>query len=938
MQHELPKTEKSIDPNTRALSLIPGGHQNQPILLPRLANSHNKLFDLQEKKFDLLNKSFDLLGELGGLSKSIQNMEIQVIITPDDDPGFLHLLDELVVSLQQRFERVGDANDAEYAIHYGDMAISLTPDGHPDMSRRLISMALSLTNQFECLGGLNDLDEAIECEYRALSLTPNGHPDLPALLSHLGVSHSYRFERLGELGDLEKSIEHKSHAVEITPDGHHKLSSRLVSLGVSHARRFLYLGELCSLEDAIKCGTRGVRIALNNRDNPQLSILLNKLGTFYSYRFERLRELDDLEKAMEFQSRAVALCPKGHPDLADQLNNLATSHDYRFQHLGELDDLKKSIDYKSRAVFLTPDGDPGLPSRHCNLAESYMDLFQRTDDPSHQQHTLSFFRLGAESLTGAPRVTFKNAIQWANHASKHSFLIPLEAYQIAIDLLPQFIWLGATTHQRYEDLLLAESLAVNAASVAIFHSDYSLAFEWLEHARCVVWNQSLVLRSPLDELRSAHPELADRLQQVTNQLHSMSSESRESRMISSGSLTVEEVAQEHHKLAEQYQKLLSEVHSLPSFKEFLRPMKASGLVRAARHGPIVIINCNGDRCDALAVLPQGDIKHIPLTRYTGKKAQQTRCEMEQSLQKKRTRDGGVERRPVFLAKKVDFKSVLGTLWNDVVKPILDYLGYTKSAPTGNMPHITWCPTGALSFLPLHAAGDYEKPQSRVFDYVISSYTPTLTSLLASSPTSLSPNTRVLAIGQADTPEHIPLPGTNRELKYVEAHTQGKVQYSQLTGDKATATVVLDAMEQHDWVHLACHAHQNVQDPTKSGFFLHDDILDLASINRRSFKNKGLAFLSACQTATGDEKLPDEAIHLASGMLMAGYTSVIATMWSVVDDDAPFVADIVYGQLIKGGKLGSGEAGRALHNAVAALREEVGEKEFGRWVPFIHIGS
>ncbi|ELU35559.1 hypothetical protein AG1IA_10411 [Rhizoctonia solani AG-1 IA] len=28
------------------------------------------------------------------------------------------------------------------------------------------------------------------------------------------------------------------------------------------------------------------------------------------------------------------------------------------------------------------------------------------------------------------------------------------------------------------------------------------------------------------------------------------------------------------------------------------------------------------------------------------------------------------------------------------------------------------------------------------------------------------------------------------------------------------------MEEHDWVHLACHAHQNVTDPTKSGFFLH----------------------------------------------------------------------------------------------------------------------
>ncbi|CCO38100.1 hypothetical protein BN14_12265 [Rhizoctonia solani AG-1 IB] len=146
------------------------------------------------------------------------------------------------------------------------------------------------------------------------------------------------------------------------------------------------------------------------------------------------------------------------------------------------------------------------------------------------------------------------------------------------------------------------------------------------------------------------------------------------------------------------------------------------------------------------------------------------------------------------------------------------------------------------------------------------------------------------------------------------------------------------MEQHDWVHLACHAKQNIRDPTKSGFFLHGGTLDLAAITQRSFRNKGLAFLSACQTATGDEKLPDEAIHLASGMLMAGYPSVIATMWSVKDEDAPFVADQVYAQLMKDGKVGNGEAGKALHHAVAGLREKIGLKEFGRWASYIHIGS
>lgn len=84
-------------------------------------------------------------------------------------------------------------------------------------------------------------------------------------------------------------------------------------------------------------------------------------------------------------------------------------------------------------------------------------------------------------------------------------------------------------------------------------------------------------------------------------------------------------------------------------------------------------------------------------------------------------------------------------------------------------------------------------------------------------------------------------------------------------------------------------------------------------------------------------MPDEAVHLAAGMLVAGYPTVIATMWSISDGGAPLVADLVYGQLMKDGKLGDARAARALHVAVKALRNKIGEKEFARWVPYIHIG-
>lgn len=247
-----------------------------------------------------------------------------------------------------------------------------------------------------------------------------------------------------------------------------------------------------------------------------------------------------------------------------------------------------------------------------------------------------------------------------------------------------------------------------------------------------------------------------------------------------------------------------------------------------------------------------------------------------------------------------------------------------------LPHITWCTTGALSMLPIHAAGCYDETGNNLFAYAISSYAPTLSSLLSSEPRSLKLGA-ILAVSQEAT-----LPATKQELAHIEQHARD-FPYMKLENNEATADTVLDAMEQFSSVHFACHATQDLSKPLDSCFHLHDRGLTLADITKRSLKSKGMAFLSACQTATGDDKSPDEAIHLAAGMLVAGYPTVIATMWSIMDDDAPTIADRVYGELTRDGRIDDGRVARALHAAVGILRDRVGEKEFVRWVPYIHMG-
>jgi len=262
---------------------------------------------------------------------------------------------------------------------------------------------------------------------------------------------------------------------------------------------------------------------------------------------------------------------------------------------------------------------------------------------------------------------------------------------------------------------------------------------------------------------------------------------------------------------------------------------------------------------------------------------------------------------------------------------------SKSA---NLPRIWWCPTGPLTFLPLHAAGIYSADDDSstisLSDFAISSYTPTLTALLEASRVAEPGAFKLLAVSQAEALGLSHLSGTEKELNIIKDHAS---KHGMLVLEDAEATVpeVLSGMERCSWVHLACHGVQDLGEPTKSGLLLHKGRLTLSEIIKTSLPVADFAFLSACQTASGDDSSPDEAIHLAAGMLSAGYRRVIATMWSIEDKDAPLVADTVYSHLFENGEPNSASSARALHAATQRLRERHQGRSFASWVPFIHVG-
>ena len=207
-------------------------------------------------------------------------------------------------------------------------------------------------------------------------------------------------------------------------------------------------------------------------------------------------------------------------------------------------------------------------------------------------------------------------------------------------------------------------------------------------------------------------------------------------------------------------------------------------------------------------------------------------------------------------------------------------GYQKSDSPARL---WWCPTGPFAFLPIHAAGKYDangRELESLSDYAISSYTPTLDAFLT-PPSLITEDFKVLAVIQPTIPgqPHLNLPFTRKELQKIEQQVPEECLVSLGTPKEDTSIEnVLSHLSSSSIVHFACHGVQNLGSPLDSALLLGDGRLKVSKIMEHPLRNASLAFLSACETATGDKKIPDEAMHIAATMLFAGFRGVVGTMW------------------------------------------------------------
>ncbi|KAG2128483.1 hypothetical protein BD769DRAFT_1639856 [Suillus cothurnatus] len=729
-------------------------------------------------------------------------------------------LNNLAVSLWNRFRQRGVLSDLDESIELHRDALLLRPPGHSDRSQSLNNLANSLGDRFTLRGVPSDLDECIELHQNALLLRPPGHSDRSSSLNNLALIIGGRFLQQGVPSDLDESIELHRDALLLRPPGHSDRSLSLNNLAASLGDRFTQWGVPSDLDECIEL----LQDALLLRPPGHFgrSDTLNNLSVSLRNRFTQRGVPSDLDECIELHRDALLLLPPGHSHRSHSLNNLAVSLGDRFLQRGVPSDLDESIELHRDALLLCPPGHSHRSRSLNNLAISLRDRFTLRGIPSDLDESFNLLSQLPHTSHAVSRGDLTAAKLWATAAEETNHGSALLAYQTALKFLDQHVALLSSSSRHFDVIRMATaSLAVDAFSCSIRHRELTIAVELVEQGRTVFWTQLARFSSPFDELSlpgDTGAVLVEEFKQLSSRLRTAFDQSTEDQSSQIRQLTI------------QWNDVLSCIRMLPDFSRFLLPPLFSDLQKAAEEGPVIIVNASQYSCDALIVLRDQDPVHIPIDI-----TQTYVSELSTEFQSVAEQFGCSDQQNKLVG-------ILRKLWRHIVEPVVQALRVLNVRPGSR---IWWCPTAEFSLFPLHAAGPYERERDNLPQIYISSYTPTLATLIRARQriSQYASTQHFVAIGQGN-------PDGGKELRCVAAELAAIAQrlipivssFTPLEDSDATVQGVLDALNHNQWLHLACHGMPNRQRPFESSFAMRDGPLMIKDIIRSNWQNPEFAFL------------------------------------------------------------------------------------------------
>ncbi|TFK22893.1 hypothetical protein FA15DRAFT_757682 [Coprinopsis marcescibilis] len=913
-------------------------------------------------RFEHTNSSSDLEESILLSSKALS------LLDPNDSDRIDHLCG-LADALYARFINIGELSDLNRSVSLYQEVIAMSPS--PSVTSDL---ARALCTRFEWQGGFQDMELGISLQKQALAETPSDSPTRKVLLNNLAGYIHTRFRHKGDFHDLEESIKLSRESYALAPARNQEFHV-LPDLPFVLFTRFMQKKDILDLEESIALLRE--LVATFPDTHPMHRHIMANLGSALHRRYLVKQESRDLEESSELGRQVIKLLPRGHPDRTRHVVNLANVLLSKSDVSGDSGNVEEAMGLYQEAMRFMEVSHPERGSLLANIATASYRAFLNTQDSKHLDDAINYFKMAAKSGTGSLVNRLEHCDRWAqfsmDNGRPHS---AMQAYSYAISLLPLLSSLDLTLTKRQNVLVHATSLSSNAVRCAIEVKDFEAAVVIHSTARSTFWSQELQLRTPIDNLRLVNRPLANAFRAISQQLEDATHGGMDIMMNSNPAIPHVGT----YSLAQERDRLLKQIRA-EGFEDFLQPPSFQTLKKAADNGPIVFLNAHTRGCDAIIMQPGGSLMHIPLDKVppvfeflkhgiqtdggTGERdvgqmmvyplvvalmqtSQQLMLGEPISL-----RDAGQEGAgPSRLKGKIkgdtkkdsndNFVALLAMLWSIIAEPVIGALGLKK---TKSPKRIWWCPAGEFALLPIHAAGLHKREGTLdcLFDYVVSSYCYSPQDLLA-PPLEVPSDFKLLAIIEPESPMRGagPLPKTLVELDRIQSLIPSPKHLIKHIGSRKSPTNshnVLKDLKDASFVHFGCHGLQHATNPLESCLLLSDGKLTMARLIRECQTSKAsLAYLSACQTAMGDVKRPDESLTLAATMMFAGFKSVVGTMWSIHDEDAPVVSEVFYRYLFRHGSQvppSPRDAAFALHLAVAELRAQ--GKDLHRWVPFVHFG-
>ncbi|KAG0699069.1 CHAT domain-containing protein [Suillus ampliporus] len=815
------------------------------------------------------------------------------------------------------------ADISESAQLYHDL-LPLCADG-----TYLRSIAVGENGVDNVIGECNELpadtsSEGIRLRRTVLELCPLGHQHRPRALNQLSWTLTIHFRQSGSIDDIDESIQLGREAVALCPEG-----------GALRTR-FSQRRDIDDINKAISWGREA--LALRPPGHQHRDTTLNNLAIALQERYYTdLHASDsDLNEAIDLHREALRLKQHDDPERHTNLLNLSSALRSRFMQTLADEDVEEAIDLCQQSLAALPPLHPDRHHSYCMLREAYRSRYRVQDEPEDLSLAMENFSLASKHPTQGFPARILEAYNWTFAAEVYSHVSALEVYATFFELFDAHLSTRSSIISRREAAVAfhyAKTLPVDAASCALRGHNIQKAVELVEQGRGQQWSLASRLRTPLEDLESANPQLARNFSELSKRV----SDAAQGSAAITNRAAADLAATEYRKLTEQWDASVVEIHNNNGFSRFLLPPSYTDLQAAACQGPVIILIASQYSYNAVIVPTSGDPHHVPFPSLALADLETLKVNFAKAI-RHASLMGPTETR-------TDLIVLLRKIWDEIMLPVVKVLWQDlKVKPRSR---IWLCPTAAFTSIPLHAAhpsrmkGDGQGRELCLEDIYICSYTPTLSALIRARQTMkmrVIPSFAAIGQSQPGAGQGTMLATVDSELELVHKLVPPNVKFTSLSGEEATQAGALDALRHNTWVHLACHGKQDREQPYNSRFAMRDKPLTLLDIMENNAPQAEFAFLSACHTAVGDEETPDEVIYLAAGLQFSGFKGVIGTLWVVDDDVAQHVVEAFYEDMFKDLKEGTiidcTKAASALNKATYAVTKKV---PLEQRIVFIHIG-